>query len=397
MASGLEEATGRRQRSPNSRAPRPTTTIRDVAETAGVSTATVSRVFAEPRGRVSSATRRRVIRAAQELGYRPHRAARALARRRTDFLGVLLVGFGSGFVGEVMDGLAEAARQGGRETVFASYGVPGHDGLRRALDHLLEMRAEGIVFYPSTSLPVDDKLLVAELRQVPSVLVDLAVEGLDLPLVTSDDADGMRQAVDHLVSLGHERIAHIAGPSWMSTGAVRLRAFREAMAAHGLRVPEECIVSHDYTYGQAVTAAQRLLQATPLPTAVITADDKCAAALLEVARHMGLRVPEQLSVIGFSDTYLCQTWYPPLTTVRQPKEDLGREAVRLLAALIEGDESAETTGVHLLPTQLIVRGSCGRRTAQRTAPSAISPGPAPAARRGRTDGDHAVQEGPMKQ
>jgi len=387
---GGKQTTGRWSQTGGGSVVSPAVTIREVAETAGVSTATVSRVFAEPRGRVSSATQRRVVRAAQQLGYKPHRAARALARGHSDVIGVLLLaGFGGGFVGEVMDGLVEAAGQVGREAVFASYRTPGHDGLRRALDHLLETRAEGIVFYPSISLPIDDKLLVAEIKQVPTVLVDISVEGLDLPLVTSDDADGIRQAVDHLVSLGHQGIAHLAGPSWMSTGAVRLHAFTEAMAEHGLQAPEEWIVRYDFTYRQAVTAAQRLLQTTPLPTAVIAADDKGAAALLEVARHEGLRVPGDLSVIGFSDTLLCHTWDPPLTTVRQPKEELGREAIGLLAALIEGDESVDRSRVHLLPTQLIVRGSCGRHTGQWTAPALVS--------HGRADGDHSGQEdAPMR-
>lgn len=369
-------------------------TIRDVAEAAGVSTATVSRVFAQPQGRVSSNTRRRVVRAAQELGYRPHRGARALARQRSDLIGVLLVGFGAGFVGEVMDGLADAARESGRETVFASYGSLGYDGLRRALDHLFEMRAEGIVFYPSTSLPIDDKALVAELMRVPTVLVDMAVDGLDLPLVTSDDAAGIGQAVGHLRSLGHERIAHLAGPSWTSTGATRLRAFKEAMVENGLQAQDDLIVPHDYTYNRAVIAAQQLLQVSPLPTAVIAVDDKAAAAILEVARHSGLRVPDDLSVIGFSDTYLCQTWHPPLTTVRQPKAELGKEAVHLLSGLIEGGESEKDAGVHLLPTQLVVRGSCGP-AAQR--PSQVRTSPAAAITKADETEDvrGASQEAPM--
>jgi DNA-binding LacI/PurR family transcriptional regulator len=350
---------GRRPRPPRRGAP--AATIRDVAASAGVSTATVSRVFGESGGRVSSVTRRRVMHAAQELGYRPHRGARALARQRSGLIGVLLVGFGSGFVGDVMDGLVEAARGCGREVVFASYGRAGYGSLHRALDHLLGMRAEGIIFYPPNSLPIDDPLLVADLKRLPTVLVDLAIEGLDLPLVTTDDASGVRQAVGYLVSLGHERIAHLAGPSWMSTGALRLGAFREAMAERGLQTRDEWLVRYDFTYGQAVVAAQRLFQATVLPTAVLAADDKCAAAVFEVARHAGLRVPDDLSVIGFSDTFLCHTWQPPLTTVRQPKEELGREAMRLLAAVIEGDTSVDATGVHLLPTQLVVRGSCARR------------------------------------
>lgn len=366
-ADGLQP-TKRRSRREGSGVQEPAATIKDVAAIAGVSTATVSRVLTGGGGRVSSATRRRVLRTAHDLGYRPHRGARALARQRSGVIGILLVGFGSGFVGDVMDGLVEAVRGSGREALFASYGKSGHDALRRALDHLLETRPEGIVFYPANSLPIDDADLVAELKRVPTVLVDFAVDGLDLPLVATDDADGVRQAVDHLASLGHEQIAHLAGPSWTSTGVVRLRAFREAMAAHGLRVPEEWVVRYDFSYAQAVTAAQRLLQVRPLPTAVIAADDKGGAALLEVARHVGLRVPDDLSVIGFSDSELCRLCYPPLTTVRQPKEELGREAMRLLAALIEGDTATASSGAHLLPTQLRVRGSCGPHAGQQEAP-----------------------------
>lgn len=343
-------------------------TIKDVAKTAGVSTATVSRVLTGGGSRVSSATCRRVLRTAQELGYRPHRGARALVRQRSGVIGMLLVRFGNDFVGGIMDGLASAARDSGREALFASYGADGPNGLRQALDHLLETRPEGIVLYPATSLPIEDLDLVAELERVPTVLVDLAVDGLDLPLVTTDDADGVRQGVDHLVSMGHARIAHLAGPSWTSTGMARLRGFREAMAAHGLRVPENWLVRYDFSYAQAVTATQSLLQTRPLPSAIIAADDRGAAALLDVARHAGVRVPDDLSVIGFSDLELSRVCHPPLTTVRQPREELGMEAVRLLVALIEGDTSTAYRGAHLLPTQLCIRGSCGPPAGQQEAP-----------------------------
>jgi DNA-binding LacI/PurR family transcriptional regulator len=333
-----------------------------VARAAGVSTATVSRALATTKNRVSATTRQRVLEAAERLRYRPYRAARALARQRSNHVDVLVAGFGEKFRGEVMDGIEDAVRDTGRGSVYACYGLSPDGGLRRAVEHLLEIRAEGMVFWPSTSLPIEDKVLVAELKGLPTVLIDLAVEGLDLPLVTSDDKDGIRQAVDHLVRLGHDRIAHIAGPSWMSTGAQRLRAFREAMAAHHLGIPDGYIVPHDFTYHGAVVAAQTLLQTAPTPTAVITANDTCAAGLLEVARHMGFRVPDDLSVIGFDDTELCHAWNPPLTTIRQPKRRLGREAIRVLTALIEGEESPDSTDVYLLPTRLIVRGSCGAHT-----------------------------------
>lgn len=345
--------------------------IREVAKAAGVSMATASRAISGT-GSVSNASRQRVLRAVQDLGYRPDRVARAFARRRSGTVGVLLLDFASGFVGEVMAGLAKAAREVGRDALFASYGGQGHSGVRRELDRLLGARVEGIVFYPSISLPIDDAALVADLKRVPTVLVDCAVDGLDLPVVTSDGAGGVQQAVDHLVSLGHERIGHLAGPSWTSTGVVRLRAFREAMAARGLDIPNGRVAHYDFSYVQALTAAQSMLQERPLPTAVIAANDRGAAAFMAAAKHAGLRIPHDLSVIGYSDTEICQVCDPPLTTVRQPKEELGREAMRILAALIEGDSTTDGSGIHLLPTQLVVRGSCGPYMRREEAADAIA-------------------------
>jgi LacI family transcriptional regulator len=371
-------------------------TIKEVAEGASVSTATVSRVFSERSGAVSPATRRRVQRVAQDLGYRPHRAARSLARQRTNLIGVLLGAFGSGFVGEVMDGITQAAQLSGREVFYACYGQPGRTDLRRALDDLLEARAEGIIFYPPTSLPIEDTILVAELIQIPTVLVDLSVEGLNLPLVTSDDANGIHQSVAHLVSLGHERIAHIAGPSWMSTGIGRLRAFREAMAKHGLEITTDSVSTYDYSRARALEAAQRMLRTTPLPTAVICADDQCAAAVLWVARNAGLKVPGDLSVIGFSDTYLCHMWNPPLTTVRQPKEELGREALSLLTAVMEGEAPMDTSSSRLLPTELVIRGSCGQPTGLWQSLSAQTSSGREVAASPPVQHDTPIQEAPMQ-
>ena len=335
-------------------------TIKDVGKRAGVSPATVSRVFNQSGGAapVRWATRRRVLEAARELGYRPNRAARVLVRQRSGLIGVLLPSFSGGFVSEVMDGLVGEAHRAGYETVFAQYGsIP--TGLRRALDHLLEMRVEGIVLYPDKSLAIEDALAVEELKQMPVVLVDLAVDGLPLPLVTSDDASGIRAAVDHLVSLGHGRIAHLAGPSFFSTARVRSQAFREAMAGHGLPVPEEYVGHYDWHCDTAVEAARRLFEFEPRPSAVVAAGDVGAAGVLQAAREAGLRVPGDLAVVGFADILLCHTWSPPLTTVRQPKKALGEVAARLVVGIIAGEGPEDDTAVHLLPTELVVRESCG--------------------------------------
>lgn len=347
----------------------------DVAKRAGVSMTTVSRVFSQQQadGTVSSLTRRRVLRAADELGYRAHRAARALARQRSGLIGALVPELGGGFVAEVIDGLMRGSQQVGYEPILAYCGHSRSDA-GRALDYLLEMRVEGIVFYPRTSLPIEDEQITRELRRVPVVLVDLAIDGLSLPLVTSDDVSGMHEAVDHLVSLGHERIAHLAGPTWASSARIRLKAFRERMAGHGLDPRHDLVAHYDWTYSQAVEPSSRLLQATPRPTAVIAASDLGAATVAQVARQMGLRVPDELALIGFSDTVLCHTWSPALTTVRQPKGELGQEALRLLLRLVAGEKLEPGSCVHLLPTELVVRESCGHgashaaQDGRRTAP-----------------------------
>ena len=345
-------------------------TMSDVANRAGVSMTTVSRVFSQDGGDglVNALTRRRVLRAADQLGYRAHWAARALARQRSGLIGALVPELGGGFVAGVTDGVMRESQQAGYEPILAHCG-PSPSDIGRALDYLLQMRVEGIVFRPRMSLPIEDGLLAGEPQEVPVVLVDLSVAGLSLPLVTSDDAGGIRQAVDHLVSLGHERIGHLAGPFWASSGVIRLRAFRESMASHGLQVPVECIAHYDWQFAHAVDSSQRLLQAQPRPTALIAASVPGAAAVLQVARQMGLRVPDDLAVIGFTDTMLCDSWSPALTTVRQPREELGQEAVRLLLRLI-GGEKLDPGYVHLLPTELIVRDSGGRRANNATAPGA---------------------------
>lgn len=333
-------------------------TMSDVAKRAGVSMATVSRVLRQDEGDglVSARSRRRVLRAADELGYRAHWAARALARQRSGLIGALVPELGGGFVAEVIDGVVRESQQAGYEPMLAYCGR-GPSDTGRALDYLLQMRVEGIVFLPRASLPIEDGLVGRELQQVPAVLVDISVDGLPLPLVTSDDAAGIHQAVDYLVSLGHERVAHLAGAFWTSSAGIRLRAFRERMASHALHVPEECVAFYDWQFGQAVDSTRRLLQADPRPTAIIAASDVGAAAVMQVARQMGIRIPDDLSLIGFSDTVLCHTWSPALSTIRQPKGELGQEAIRLLLRVIAG-ESIDPGYVQYLPTELIVRESC---------------------------------------
>jgi LacI family transcriptional regulator len=335
-------------------------TLAEIAERAGVSKATASRVFAAPgtAPAVSAAARRRVMKAASELGWRPHRAARTLSRRRSALIGALMPGFGGGFIGPVMDGVAAVAERARYEVMFTRYGSAEAD-ITRGLESLLEMRVEGVLLYPSSSVPIEGERVAQELHEVPCVLIDQAVSGLSLPLVTGDHVGGMRQVARHLASLGHARIGYLAGPSWNWTADLRLSAFRAALKDHGLQLPDHYVTRYNWTWERAVTAAERLLGSKTIPTAVATANDVGAGAVLQVARDMGLQVPGDLAVIGYGDTMLSHAWVPPLTTVRQAVEGLGEAACRLLLHLMEDPASQDRVPVPVLPTELVVRGSCG--------------------------------------
>jgi LacI family transcriptional regulator len=372
---GEETAVPEAESRSRSRRPRkPVATLADIAERAGVSKATASRVFAAPGTGpvVSPATRRRVLGAARELGWRPNRAARALARRRTSLIGALVLGFGE-VTGSILDGVAAEAEGAGYDVIFRPY-RRDEGAMGRALESLLEMRVEGILFYPASSEPIEDDRIASGLREVPCVLVDEFVDGLSLPLVTGDSVGGMRHVAGHLASLGHTDIGYLAGPTSSWGAQTRLSAFRAALKDHGLRLPDQRVARYDWEWRGAVRAAQHLLQSESPPSALATANDMGAAAVLQVARDLGVQVPDELAVVGFGDTRLSHAWVPPLTTVRQPVEALGQAACRLLLDLLRG-EAGDEPQIRALPTELVIRGSCGGTAAL----AVVSPEPAIAA------------------
>jgi LacI family transcriptional regulator len=349
------------------RSRKPLVTLADIAERAGVSKATASRVLAVPGTgpAVSAPTRRRVLRAAQALGWRPNRAARALARRRSSLIGALVLGFGE-VTGSVLDGVAWEAERAGYEVIFRPY-REDEQAMGRALESLLEMRVEGLLFYPSSGEPIEDDRIVAGLQEVPCVLIEESVERLSLPVVTDDSVGGMRLVADHLASLGHTTIGYLAGPSSSWNAQTRLSAFRAALKEHGLRLPDQQVARYDWEWRRALDAARRLLQSDTPPSALATANDTGAAAALQVARDLDLQVPGDVALVGYGDTRLSHAWVPPLTTVRQPVEALGQAACRLLLDLLRGEASSEGR-IQALPTELVVRASCGG-----TAPLAVIP------------------------
>jgi DNA-binding LacI/PurR family transcriptional regulator len=298
---------------------------------------------------VSDEKRQRVLSAAAELGYRPNAAARSLVRRRTSLMGVLLSDLHNPFFAEVIDGIqAEAAAYGYRTIVGTGDRVELSEA--GALETMLELRAEGLIL-ASPVLPM--RTIVEASRELPIVLVARRTRVSSVDSVANDDLSGAALAVAHLASLGHERIAHIDG-GYGAGSPERRRGYERAMRKHGLESHIR-IAAGTYTEDGGRQGVTALFSGGRTPTAIFAANDLSAIGTLSALAERGIRVPADVSVVGYDNTALAAVRHIHLTTVDQPRPEMGRTAVALLLErLKEGRVEARHV---LMPPSLVVRSS----------------------------------------
>jgi DNA-binding LacI/PurR family transcriptional regulator len=332
-------------------------TIHDVARLAGVSPATVSQAL-NGRGRVHPGTRERVAEAAAKLRYAPHASGRRLARQRAECVAVLqgrnmTTVFGDSFYRMVLGGMAEVSQARGYSLVFTP---PPRDDARDA--DVSRVLGHGAVDGALVVGALDTRFLMAlQHRGLPVVLVDNHVPGANLPAVVPDYQAGARLGTEHLVRLGHRRIAFLGAAVSYPFGVETLEGYREALAAGGI-APDPALVRRTAIGVDAATAATRSLLDLPAPpTALFAVTDAMAIGALRAARERGAAVPGTLAVVGMDDIEMSAYLEPPLTTVRVEKEAMGRLAAECLIALIEG--TGASPGAAAVPIDLIVRGTCG--------------------------------------
>jgi LacI family transcriptional regulator len=323
-------------------------TIRDVAAQAGVSVATVSKVLNDRYG-VASETSARVREVIAELGYEASLVAQSLRNNRTGVIGILVADL-EPFSAELLKGAGDAIRHTDYELVVYSAGGHARDHVgweRRYLTRLSGTLIDGAVLVTPT--------VVDARHGTPVVAVDPHAGPTDLPTIDSDNLGGARTAVEHLIVLGHRRIGFVAGRSDLKSAMLRESGYRQALGAAGIPVDERLRV--DGQYDPEVTAAVvgQLLSGAEAPTAMFAANDVSALAVVEVTRSLGLRVPEDLSVVGFDNIPESALCTPPLTTVEQPIREMGSRAVDLLLALIRGERPDRVQLT--LDTRLVVRAS----------------------------------------
>ncbi len=335
-------------------------TVHDVARHAGVSIATVSRALND-RSRISVETRDRVLRVAAELGYHPNDLARGLAGMATRTIALLLPDITNPFFPELVKGVQTVADQRGHLLLMCH----NADDEAKAIADLVLLRrkrVDGILLVAGTLPGVG---VVAASAGIPTVVLDRRVPGLDADLVTVDHRAGARLGVGHLLGLGHRQIAHLTGPAEVVSSQERGEGWRQALLAAGVDPAPELLVHGDFTEDGGYAAGRELLGRTAGITAVFAANDLAAIGLLRALTEAGLRVPHDVSVVGFDGVHLAAYTSPKLTTVAQPIFELGRTAAELLLDRLAGtpDPDAEPKTL-VLPTRLELRNS--------TAPNPLS-------------------------
>jgi LacI family transcriptional regulator len=328
--------------------------ISEIARRANVSTATVSRTINQS-GAVKSETARKVWRAIEELKYYPNSHARALVSGRSRLLGLIVSDISNPFFPELIRAFESLAMHHQYDLLLTStdYQTPR---MTLCLRRMLERKVDGVAIMTSEM----DVGLIKELsrRGVPLVFMDVGQVGPRMSHVSMDYAGGIRQAVDHVVALGHERIAFISGPLDLHSARTRRQAFLDGMRAHGVRPDRRLLREGTHTAEGGQIAMTSLLRLSSRPTAVVSSNDWTAIGALHAIHAAGLRVPDDISLVGFDDIPLASYTNPALTTVRMSAGDVGSTAFQALFSLIGGGRLEGDT--YQVATKLVVRDSTAK-------------------------------------
>jgi LacI family transcriptional regulator, galactose operon repressor len=326
-------------------------TIYDVARLAGVSTATVSRAL-NGTGQIAPRTRAAIEAAVAQLGYRPNTIARSLVTRSTQTIALLLPDITNPFYAALVSGIQQYVLSHDHTMLLCTT----EGDAEREEQYLSLLRAKQVDGALVDGLVLPPDRIARFVREgFPIVCLDRDIDSTFIPLVQVDNRRGGKLATEHLLGLGHLRIAHVMGADGLHISHDRLAGYREALAAAGFAPDPRLVVEGRFTEEGGYEAMRMLLDSTPELTAVFAANDLSALGVLHAIAESGRRVPEDISVVGFDDLRLSAFMWPPLTTVRQPAVEIAQLATEILIGLMRGEEVRQMR--HFLEPTLVVRAS----------------------------------------
>ncbi len=320
-------------------------TLKDISAAANASISTVSNIINRRPIPYAQETRNRVLRVAQDLNYRPNTVARGLRSGRTDTLGLVIPNRRYSFFADIAIAVEKFAKQQSCHvvTVFCTDNEEVHDEHLAELETLTARQVDGIVIVPPGQnehvIRAYQKLVK---RDIPLVLMDQDLQEVRADFVGTDDVRSARDAVEYLLSRGHRRIAHLSGAHKAVSGQGRLEGYRMALKEAGLAATDELVFGRTFAEVDFIPAVAQLLETRPLPTAVFCAHDLMAAELYKQCWQRGIRIPEDISVVGYCGFMLCEYLTPPLTTMVQPVAEMAHQAMKLLFERIAEKENPET-------------------------------------------------------
>ncbi|MBN1220696.1 MAG: LacI family DNA-binding transcriptional regulator [Anaerolineae bacterium] len=333
-------------------------TIKDVAQVAGVSVTTVSNVLNGRTEAMTEETLQRIQETIRVLGYRPSSVARSLVTKRTATIGVMIAEIETAVYLQTLNFIEPIARNAGYN-ILLSTTTHKRDDEKQAIELLLENQVDGIVSLSTSTYLDDDYLAQLPPTIPPMVLFNRSVTHDRFDQINVDNTNGVIRAIDYLVGLGHQQIAHLYGPKSRISSLERLEGYQLGLEKHGLEYNEQYVRSGDFETTQEhwEQSTQQLLDLSPRPTAIIGANDRVAAVVMRTAQRAGLRVPEDMSIIGIDDQPFCTYLNPALTTIDMSIIEIGKRAIRML---LERINRTRTTTEHvILRCPLIIRESSG--------------------------------------
>ncbi len=324
----------------------------DVAKLANVSTATVSRVLRKPET-VKKATQEKVFYAIQQLDYQPNMLARHFRTNKTKSIMVVVPSLTNLVFAAMIDGIDEVATAAGYQVIFGN--TKQNTGkAREYVAHLKQKQVDGIILM---TVRLEQEAWAEIANRYPIVLASDALVGLKVPTVSTTNIEGAYEAVCHLIQLGHKKIAHVAGLPEIAVSRERAKGYRLALEENGITFDPALYLEGEYSIEVGRKSMKKLMSQSPKPTAVFFGNDEMAIGGIKAAKELGMRVPEDVAVIGFDDIKFAEVMDPPLTTVAQPLHEMGKKAMEILLTLMNGQKTDQD--VYTIKSEFKIRDSCG--------------------------------------